>query len=107
MAVILTSSFAVGIIFACSIRLNHIGLSVRAAVHVGECERHHGRYAGPVLRLAAGLAGCAGPGDIIASRTVRDLVVGANLSFDPRGQLDLPGIPGPWPYFSVGSTNSE
>ncbi|WP_077965630.1 alpha/beta fold hydrolase [Ensifer adhaerens] len=83
-------------------RLNHIGLNVRAAIHIGECEKHHGRYAGPVLRLAAGLAGCAGPGDIIASRTVRDLVIGANLSFDPRGQFDLPGIPGPWPYFSVG-----
>ncbi|SDA94524.1 DNA-binding transcriptional activator of the SARP family [Sinorhizobium sp. NFACC03] len=82
-------------------RLNHIGLNVRAAVQIGECERHHGLYAGPVLRLAAALAGCAGPGDIIVSRTVRDLVIGANRSFDPRGQLDLPGIPGPWPYFSV------
>ncbi|MCA1444013.1 alpha/beta fold hydrolase [Ensifer sp. IC4062] len=84
-------------------RLQHIGLDVRAAIHIGECERHGGLYAGPVLRLAAGFAGCAGPGDIIASRTVRDLVVGANLSFDLRGQLDLPEIPGPWPYFSIGS----
>ncbi|MDC9835681.1 alpha/beta fold hydrolase [Rhizobium binxianense] len=84
-------------------RLRHFGLDVRAAIHIGECERQGGLYAGPVLRLAAGFADCAGPGDIIASRTVRDLVIGANLSFDLRGQLDVPGIPGPWPYFSIGA----
>ncbi|MGN7737878.1 alpha/beta hydrolase [Sinorhizobium sp. Sb3] len=90
---------------ACAFRLlgslNHIGLKVRAAVHIGECERRQGLYVGPVLQVTEGLASCAGPGDIIASRTVRDLVIGANFSFHPRGEVDLAGIPGPWPYFSV------
>ncbi|MBV7518352.1 alpha/beta fold hydrolase [Ensifer sp. ENS12] len=82
--------------------LHRIGLDIRAAIHIGECEKRGDVYSGPVLKLAAGFAARAGPGDIIASRTVRDLTVGANFIFDPRGELDLPGIPGPWPFFAVG-----
>lgn len=100
-AVFRQPSQAIACAFDLRSRLNQIGLNVQAAIHIGECGRHHG-HAGPVLQLAAGLAGCARPGDIIASRTVRDLAIGTNLSFDPRGELDLPGIPGPWRYFSVG-----
>jgi len=87
--------------------LHRIGLDIRAAIHIGECEKRGDVYSGPVLKLAAGFAARAGPGDIIASRTVRDLSVGANFIFDPRGELDLPGIPGPWPFFAVWSCLSN
>ena len=46
------------------------------------------------------LAEAAAPGDILVSNTVRDLVAGSGLLFEPRGQASL-GALGEWPLFAV------
>src|ERR1700674_3866296 len=41
------------------------------------------------------------PGEVLVSRTVRDLVAGSRLEFTGGGAQKLKGIPGKWRLFSV------
>ena len=43
----------------------------------------------------------AAAGEILVSRTVKDLVVGSQLEFEPRGAHSMKGIPGEWDVYSV------
>jgi hypothetical protein len=61
------------------------GLSARAGLHTGECADDGTSLRGPAVTMAEALSGLAGPGDVLVSRTVKDLVAGAGLSFDDRG----------------------
>jgi class 3 adenylate cyclase len=51
--------------------------------------------------LAARIMGKAEAGEILVSRTVRDLVVGSELRFTDRGEHDLKGIEEPWHLYAV------
>ncbi|GIU90272.1 MAG: hypothetical protein KatS3mg010_1371 [Acidimicrobiia bacterium] len=53
------------------------------------------------MHIAARVAGLAGDGEVLASRTVRDLVVGSDLSFEDRGVHDLRGVPEPWQLYAA------
>jgi class 3 adenylate cyclase len=44
----------------------------------------------------AALRALAGPGEVLVSGTVRDLVVGSGISFEDRGERELKGVPGLW-----------
>ena len=62
----------------CASALAGVVPSLRAGVHTGECElRDDGRLSGAALEIAAGVAGAAQPGQILATSTVRDLVAGS------------------------------
>jgi class 3 adenylate cyclase len=78
-----------------------LGLELRAGVHTGECEVTEGDVAGIAVHLAARVEGAAAPGEVLASSTVKDLVVGSGLEFEDRGAHELKGIPGQWPLFAV------
>jgi class 3 adenylate cyclase len=43
----------------------------------------------------------AGPGQILTSRTVRDLVVGSDIALNDCGVHPLKGIEGSWQLFTV------
>jgi class 3 adenylate cyclase len=43
----------------------------------------------------------AGAGEVIVSRTVRDLTIGSGLEFRDRGLHELKGIPGAWELFAL------
>jgi class 3 adenylate cyclase len=43
----------------------------------------------------------AEPGEVLASRTVVDLVAGSGLEFDDRGEHELKGVPGTWRLFAA------
>ena len=63
-------------------------------------------YLDVYLGLFAGLradvfAGEAGPGEVIVSRTVKDLVAGSGIEFLERGSAQLKGVPGEWQLFAV------
>ena len=73
-----------------------LGIDVRAGVHTGEVERTGDRIRGIALVVGAGVAAEAGPGEVLVSGTVRDLVAGSGLEFDDRGELKLPSVPGEW-----------
>src|SRR5713226_10318827 len=62
-----------------------IGLSVRAGVHTGECERIGEKLGGVAVHVAARIAATAGPNEVLVSSTVRDLVAGSRLRFQDRG----------------------
>jgi class 3 adenylate cyclase len=72
------------------------GVSIRAGVHTGECERRGSDVAGIAVHLAARVAARAGANEVLATATVRDLVVGSGLSFEELGPHELKGIPGEW-----------
>jgi DNA-binding SARP family transcriptional activator/pimeloyl-ACP methyl ester carboxylesterase len=82
-------------------RLRQSGLDVRSAVHIGECEERGDDVTGIAIELSSRLLDHARPGEIIASRTVRDLVVGSGLTFEERGEMEASGLPGVLQFFSV------
>jgi class 3 adenylate cyclase len=77
------------------------GLGVRAGVHTGEVERNNGDLSGLAVHIAARVLGEAGPGEVLVSRTVADLVAGSGLAFAPRGARTLRGVPGEWELYAA------
>jgi class 3 adenylate cyclase len=89
--------------FALAIRegVQTMGLELRAGVHTGECEVLANDVAGIAVHLAARVEAAAGPGDVLTSGTVKDLVVGSGLEFEDRGRHVLKGVPGEWPLYAA------
>jgi class 3 adenylate cyclase len=78
-----------------------LGLTVRAGVHTGECERRAGDVIGIAVHIAARVAAIAGPGEIWVSRTVRDIVGGSGLTLRSRGMHRLKGVPESWELYQL------
>ena len=78
-----------------------LGLEVRVGLHTGECEVLDSSLVGVAVHLTARVMAKARPGEILASSTVRDLVVGSGLEFEDRGRHLLRGIPGEWSLYGV------
>jgi len=57
---------------------------------------------GLAVHIGARVMANAGPGEVVVSSTVRDLVAGSGLRFVDRGAHDLHGAPGEWRLFAVG-----
>jgi len=78
-----------------------LGIEIRAGVHTGECELLDADIGGIAVHIAARILAHAGAGDILVSRTVRDLVVGSGTGFEDRGSVELRGVPGTWQLLAV------
>ncbi len=78
-----------------------LGIEIRAGIHSGECELLNADIGGIAVHIAARILGQAGAGEIVVSRTVRDLVVGSGTSFEDRGTVELRGVPGSWQLLAV------
>ena len=78
-----------------------MGLELRSGVHTGEVERTSDDVAGLAVHLAARIMARAEGGEILVSRTVRDLVIGSELRFSDRGEHQLKGIPDRWALYAV------
>ena len=63
-------------------------------------ERHH-------AFIGARVAARAAPGEVLVSQTVKDLVAGAGIEFDARGEYELKGVPGAWSLFSVAEVSAH
>ncbi len=81
-----------------------IGTEVRCGVHTGECEPAGDKLIGIAVHIGARVAALAQPGEVLVSRTVRDLVAGSGLQFEERGTHTLKGVPGTWPLFAAART---
>jgi class 3 adenylate cyclase len=79
------------------------GLTLRAGIHTGECERRGDDLAGVAVHLSARIAADAEPGTIHTSGTVKDLAFGSGLSFTSVGRKVLKGMPGDWELFALAS----
>jgi class 3 adenylate cyclase len=73
-----------------------LGVRLRVGIHTGECERRGDDFAGVAIHIGARVAGLARPGEVLVTRTVRDLVSGSGVEFSPRGEHALKGVPGTW-----------
>ena len=83
--------------------VKRLGMQVRAGLHTGEVEKIDGKTAGTAVHIGARVSSLAEPGEVLVSRTVRDLVAGSGLKFADRGVHTLKGIPDRWQvYASVG-----
>ena len=78
-----------------------LGLEIRIGIHTGECELLDTDIGGIAVHIAARILGQAGAGEILVSRTVRDLVVGSGTGFEDRGSVELRGVPGSWQLLAV------
>jgi class 3 adenylate cyclase/alpha-beta hydrolase superfamily lysophospholipase len=88
---------------ACAVRdgVAALGLTVRSGLHTGECEVDGDKIAGIAVHIGARVAAHAGPGEILLSSTVKDLVAGSGLRFVDRGSHTLKGVAGRWRLFAV------
>jgi len=79
------------------------GVHVRAGLHAGECEVMGTDIGGIAVHIAARVSALAGPGEVLVSRTVKDLVAGSGLAFGDRGAHTLKGVPDEWQLYAVES----
>jgi class 3 adenylate cyclase len=78
-----------------------LGIELRAGVHTGECEVRGDDYAGIAIHIGARVAALATAGQVLTTRTVKDLVAGSGLTFADRGVHELKGITEPWHLYEV------
>jgi class 3 adenylate cyclase len=78
-----------------------LGLEVRAGLHTGEIELRGEDIGGIAVHIGQRVSGLAGPGEVLVSRTVTDLVAGSGLQFEERGEHELKGVPGRWAIYAV------
>ena len=81
--------------------VRRLDVEIRAGLHAGECEVLGPKLSGIAVHIGARVAGLAGVGEVLVSGTVKDLVAGSGIAFEPRGARTLKGVPGEWPLFAV------
>jgi class 3 adenylate cyclase/pimeloyl-ACP methyl ester carboxylesterase len=78
-----------------------LGLELRAGLHSGEVELRGSDIAGLAVTIASRVCDLAGPGEVLVTKTVTDLVVGSGIEFVDGGERELKGVPGQWRLFGV------
>jgi class 3 adenylate cyclase len=78
-----------------------LGIEVRAGVHTGEVETIAGKTGGLAVVIGSRIGAAAGPSQVLASQTVKDLTAGSGLGFEEAGEHELKGVPGPWRLYRV------
>ena len=81
--------------------VGELGIQVRAGVHTGECEVHEEKVAGLAVVIGSRVASAAQGSEVLVSQTVKDLVAGAGVEFEERGEQELKGVPGKWRLYAV------
>jgi class 3 adenylate cyclase len=88
---------------ACAIRdtVRRLGLELRSGLHAGEVEVRGDDVTGLAVVIGQRVSALAGAGEVLASSTVKDLVVGSGVVFAESGEHELKGVPGTWRLFAV------
>ncbi len=81
--------------------LSRSGVEVRSGIHSGEVEAIGEDVGGMAVNIGARVGALAGPGEVLVSSTVRELVVGSGIEFEERGSHQLMGAPDEWRLFAV------
>lgn len=87
--------------------VGELGIELRAGLHSGEVELIGADVGGMAVHIGARIGAVGGPGEVIVSSTVKDLVVGSGIEFGARGERELKGVPGEWRLFSVESVGER
>ena len=72
--------------------LRSLGVEIRAGLHTGEVEVGSNDVHGIAVHIAARVAAQAQPSECRVTRTVKDLVAGADVRFAERGKRELKGL---------------
>lgn len=86
---------------AAALAIRSIGLDIRAGAHTGEVELSDGDVQGLAVHIGARISALSGPGEVLVSSTVKDIVVGSGIEFLDRGEHELKGVPGSWHVYAV------
>ena len=81
--------------------VSSLGIEIRAGLHTGELEMMGEKVGGIAVHIGARVASLAGPGEVLVSSTVKDLVAGSGIEFEDGGIHTLKGVPGEWRLFQV------
>jgi class 3 adenylate cyclase len=92
---------AIGCAAAIRQAVRRLGIDTRAGIHTGECEMENGRLTGITVHVGARVMAQAAAGEILVSRTVKELVIGSGMEFEDRGRHVLKGLPGEWRLFAT------
>jgi len=87
--------------------LSRLDLEVRIGIHAGECERVGSGLRGVAVSIGARISSLAGPGEILVSSTVRDLVAGSGIDFEDAGVHALKGVPESRQLYRVASQGAR
>jgi YVTN family beta-propeller protein len=87
--------------------LHRMGIEIRAGVHMGEVEVVGPKVSGIAVHIGSRVMSKAGPGEVLVSSTVRDLMSGSEIKFDDRGLQELKGVPAQWHLFRVETDLAE
>ncbi len=87
--------------FRIAASMAQLGLEVRVGLHTGEVRYEEDAVTGIAVAIGARIGSLAEPGEVLASSTVKDLVVGSELTFVDRGTHSLKGVPDDWRVFAV------
>jgi class 3 adenylate cyclase len=94
---------------ACNLRdeVRTNGLEVRSGIHMGEVETVGAKLGGIAVHIGARVCARAGPGQVLVSGTIRDVVRGSDYEFVDLGEHELKGVPGEMQLFSVTLADAE
>ena len=70
-----------------------IDLQSRVGIHAGEVEFRGDAVTGLSVHIAARVCALADPDEVLATRTVKDVLVGSGFDFTDRGTRTLKGVP--------------
>jgi len=77
------------------------GLEVRSGVHAGEITRRADGVGGIAVHIGARVGALAAPGEVLVTRTARDVVIGSGIAFEERGEHELKGVPDTWALYAA------
>jgi class 3 adenylate cyclase/alpha-beta hydrolase superfamily lysophospholipase len=80
-----------------------LNLKIRSGLHTGEIEIVDNDVQGIAVHIASRISALADPGEVLVSRTVKDLVAGSGLCFSERGRHSLKGLQEPMDLYAASS----
>jgi len=81
--------------------LKSLDIEIRAGLHTGEVDLRQDDVGGIAVHIGARIGAMAAPGELLVSRTVKDLVAGSGIRFADRGIHRLKGVPDEWQVYAV------
>jgi class 3 adenylate cyclase len=84
-------------------RVAPLSIDMRAGLHTGEVDRREQDISGLGVVIARRICDSAGTGEVLTSRTVKELVTGSGIAFTDRGEHSLKGVPDDWRLYAVGA----
>jgi class 3 adenylate cyclase len=80
----------------------NLGVETRIGIHFGEVERREdGELGGVGVHVGARVMAAADAGEVLVSRTLRDILLGSRFKFTDRGTHELKGVPGQWQLYAL------